>query len=152
MAPELIVSEALEMQTQQNAQAPNGNTGKDKSAEPVAKPKTEGVAKDEQKPSAKAAGVQTRPESFVFGIPQNGLTSKERQVALDEAPPLAQNAELTYIGKPTVRYDGPAKAMGKGRYTADVNLPGMLYARMVDATVPHGRIVSIDTAAAEKLP
>jgi xanthine dehydrogenase YagR molybdenum-binding subunit len=42
--------------------------------------------------------------------------------------------------------------MGKGKYTADVNLPGMLYARMVDATVPHGRIVSIDTSAAEKVP
>ena len=28
----------------------------------------------------------------------------------------------------------------------------MLYARMVDATIPHGRIVSIDTSAAEKLP
>ena len=42
--------------------------------------------------------------------------------------------------------------MGKGKYTADINLPGMLYARMVDATIPHGRIVSIDTSAAEKLP
>jgi xanthine dehydrogenase YagR molybdenum-binding subunit len=28
----------------------------------------------------------------------------------------------------------------------------MLYARMVDATIPHGRIVSIDTSEAEKLP
>ncbi len=42
--------------------------------------------------------------------------------------------------------------MGKAKYTADINLPGMLYARMVDATIPHGRIVSIDTSAAEKLP
>src|SRR6201992_3658490 len=28
----------------------------------------------------------------------------------------------------------------------------MLYARMVDATIPHGRILSIDTTEAEKLP
>src|SRR5260370_28266042 len=42
--------------------------------------------------------------------------------------------------------------MGKGKYTADINLPGMLYARMVDATIPHGRILSIDTSAAEKVP
>ncbi|MCU1249062.1 MAG: aldehyde oxidase [Edaphobacter sp.] len=94
----------------------------------------------------------TRTESFVWGIPQNGLQHKERQVAQDEPPPLPANAELTYIGKPTERYDGPAKAMGKGKYTADVNLPGMLYARLVDATIPHGRIVSIDTSAAEKVP
>ena len=44
------------------------------------------------------------------------------------------------------------KGMGRGKYTADIQLPGMLYARMVDATVPHGRITSIDTSAAEKLP
>jgi len=94
----------------------------------------------------------SRSESFVWGIPQNGLQHKEREVPQDEPPPLPVNAELTYIGKPTERYDGPAKAMGKGKYTADVNLPGMLYGRMVDATIPHGRILSIDTSAAEKLP
>jgi xanthine dehydrogenase YagR molybdenum-binding subunit len=94
----------------------------------------------------------TRKESFVWGIPQDGLQQKEREVRQDEPPPLPANAELTYIGKPTERYDGPAKAMGTGRFTADVQLPGMLYARMIDATIPHGRIVSIDTSAAEKLP
>jgi xanthine dehydrogenase YagR molybdenum-binding subunit len=94
----------------------------------------------------------TRTESFVWGIPQNGLQQKEREVPQDEPPPLPPNAELKYIGKPTERYDGPAKVMGKGKYTADVNLPGMLYARMVSATIPHGRIVSIDTSAAEKVP
>ncbi len=80
------------------------------------------------------------------------MQKKEREVALDEPPPLPPNSELTYIGKPTPRYDGPAKAMGKGKYTADINLPGMLYARMVDSSVPHGRIVSIDTSEAEKMP
>jgi xanthine dehydrogenase YagR molybdenum-binding subunit len=88
--------------------------------------------------------TSTRTESFVWGIPQNGLQHKEREVPQDEPPPLPPNAELTYIGKPTERYDGPAKAMGRGKYTADINLPGMLYARMVDAT--------IDTSAAEKVP
>lgn len=101
---------------------------------------------DTTKPAA------TRTDTFVFGIPQNGLEKKERTVPIDEPPPLPANAELTYIGKPTIRYDGPAKVMGKGKYTADVNLPGMLYGRMVDATIPHGRIVSVDTSAAEKLP
>jgi xanthine dehydrogenase YagR molybdenum-binding subunit len=93
-----------------------------------------------------------RSENFVFGIPQNGLEHKQREVLLDEPPPLGPNSELMYIGKPTVRYDGPAKAMGTGKYTADVHLPGMLYARMVDAAIPHGRIVSVDTSAAERLP
>jgi xanthine dehydrogenase YagR molybdenum-binding subunit len=93
-----------------------------------------------------------RMDSFVWGIPQDGLQHKQREVPQDEPPPLPPNSKLTYIGKPTERYDGPAKAMGKGKYTADINLPGMLYARLVDATIPNGRIVSIDTSAAEKLP
>jgi len=147
MAPEATFTEALSQQTESSGAA------KKPSGEAVAKPKSEGVKKDEQKPSTAAAHVEpTRTDSFFFGIPQDGLQKKERQVALDEPPPLPPNAQLTYIGKPTVRYDGPAKATGKGRYTADVHLPGMLYARMVDASVPHGRIVSIDTSAAEKVP
>ena len=95
---------------------------------------------------------EKRTETLVFGIPQNGLDQKQREVPLDEPPPLPANAELKYIGKPTQRYDGPAKATGKGRYTADVHLSGMLYARMVGSTIPHGRIVSIDSSEAEKLP
>ena len=111
-------------------------------------PRYDGPARDRRKQTRTAK----RTENFVFGIPQNGLEHKQREVLLDEPPPLGPNSELMYIGKPTVRYDGPAKAMGTGKYTADVHLPGMLYARMVDATIPHGRIVSIDTSAAEKLP
>ena len=103
-------------------------------------------------PAAAKPEIPKRTESLVWGIPQDGLQRKEREVPLDEPPPLPPNAELTYIGKPTERYDGPAKVMGKGKYTADISLPGMLYARMVDATIPHGRILSIDTSAAEKLP
>jgi xanthine dehydrogenase YagR molybdenum-binding subunit len=107
---------------------------------------------DEQGTPQPKSQPAKRSDSFVFGIPQNGLENKQREVLLDEPPPLPPNSELMYIGKPTVRYDGPAKAMGTGKYTADVQLPGMLYARMVDATIPHGRIVSIDTSEAEKLP
>ena len=109
---------------------------------------------EEQQAAATQAKPQqaTRTDSFVFGIPQIGLQQKQRDVPLDEPPPLPQNSELTYIGKPTLRYDGVAKVKGSGKYTADVQLPGMLYARMVDATIPHGHIVSIDTSEAEKLP
>ena len=114
----------------------------------------ETLLSEEQQADATQAKPQEskRTENFVWGIPQNGLQQKQREVPLDEPPPLPANSELTYIGKPTQRYDGPAKAMGKGKYTADVSLPGMLYARMVGAATPHGRIVSIDTSEAEKLP
>lgn len=122
-----------------------------KGVEGEAKPTREVAKKDEQSAATKPA-VPTRADHFVWGIPQNGLEQKQRHVPLHEPPPLAANAELTYIGKPTERYDGPAKVTGKAKYTADVHLPGMLYGRMVDASVPHARIISIDASAAEKLP
>ena len=44
------------------------------------------------------------------------------------------------------------KVTGRARYTFDVQLPGMLYARRVVSDVPHARITSIDTSAAESHP
>ena len=144
-----MADEMLLLEEQQGA-APQEKS-REKGVQGEAKPTRDAEKKDAETPSAKAQ-VPTRTESFVFGIPQNGLQHKERQVPLDEPPALAANADLTYIGKPTARYDGPAKAMGKGKYTADVHLPGMLFARMVDASIPHGKVMSVDTSAAERLP
>src|ERR687895_1080913 len=56
------------------------------------------------------------------------------------------------IGSDTPRVDGPLKVSGKAQYTADFHFPGMLYAVPVGATIANGRIVELDTAAAEKMP
>src|ERR1700757_816988 len=103
---------------------------------------------DEPKP----VKSETKTASVLFGIPQLGLTHVDREVPVDEPPPLPANKDLKYIGQPTVRYDGAAKVSGRGKYTADVHLPGMLYAYMRGADIPHGRILSIDTTAAERYP
>ena len=106
-------------------------------------------SEDEKKPAAKG---ETKTASVLFGIPQLGLTHVDRQVPMDEPPPLPENSALKYVGHPTVRYDGVQKVSGRGKYTADVHLPGMLYAYMLGADVPHGRILSVDTSAAERYP
>ena len=103
---------------------------------------------DEPKP----VKSETKTASVLFGIPQLGLTHVDREVPVDEPPPLPANKDLKYIGQPTVRYDGAAKVSGRAKYTADVHLPGMLYAYMRGADIPHGRILSIDTTAAERYP
>lgn len=117
-----------------------------------AKPTRKAEKQDKAAPPAAATAVKTRTASFIYGIPQLGLTEVERQVPAEEPPALPVNADLKYVGRPTERYDGPAKASGRAKYTADIHLPGMLYARMVTASIPHGRIVSIDTSAVEKHP
>src|SRR5881398_2637440 len=56
------------------------------------------------------------------------------------------------IGRETPRVDGPLKVTGKAQYTSDFHFPGMLYAVPVEATIANGRVVKLDTAAAEKMP
>src|SRR5919109_705124 len=56
------------------------------------------------------------------------------------------------IGRGTPRVDGPQKVAGLAKYTSDFRFPGQLYAVPVEATVASGRVVKLDTAAAEKMP
>ncbi len=70
----------------------------------------------------------------------------------DEPPRWPTSDQLKVVGKPTPRLDGRAKVTGAARYTSDVALPGMLFARRVVSPWPHARVKSIDTSAAERLP
>jgi xanthine dehydrogenase YagR molybdenum-binding subunit len=60
--------------------------------------------------------------------------------------------ERRHIGKRITRVDGPVKSSGRAEYSYDVNLPGMLYGKMLGCPYAHAKIVSIDTSEAEKLP
>jgi xanthine dehydrogenase YagR molybdenum-binding subunit len=55
------------------------------------------------------------------------------------------------IGRDTPRVDGTQKVTGRAQYTSDFHFPGMLYAVPVEATIANGRILELDTAAAEKM-
>jgi len=57
------------------------------------------------------------------------------------------------IGRATPRVEGPAQGdRGRRGYTSDFHFPGLLYAVPVEATIASGRVVELDTAAAEKMP
>ena len=59
---------------------------------------------------------------------------------------------LKYVGKSEKRVDGVKKVTGYVRYTDDLKLSGMLYARIKKSPYPHAKILKIDTSKAEKLP
>ncbi len=63
-----------------------------------------------------------------------------------------QERDHSVVGKGVTRYDGPNKVTGREEYTADINLPDMVYGKLLGSTIAHGTIKSIDTAAAEALP
>jgi xanthine dehydrogenase YagR molybdenum-binding subunit len=102
--------------------------------------------------AADAPKTATKTVSMPIGVPGYTLHEEKRTVPASEPPVLPVNKDLEFIGKSAERWDGMAKATGRARYTADVQLPGMLYASFVNASIPHGRILSIDTSAAESHP
>jgi len=61
-------------------------------------------------------------------------------------------ANSSPLGRDTLRIDGPRKVTGLAKYSSDFQFPGMLYAVPVGATIANGKLLSLDTAAAEKMP
>ena len=57
-----------------------------------------------------------------------------------------------WVGKRTIRPDGPDKVTGRAKFGADLRLPGMLWGKVLRSPHAHARIISIDTAKAKALP
>jgi CO/xanthine dehydrogenase Mo-binding subunit len=58
---------------------------------------------------------------------------------------------MNQVGRSIPRLEVRAKVTGRADYTHNLSLPGMLYGKVFRSTVPHGRIRSIDTAAARAI-
>jgi CO/xanthine dehydrogenase Mo-binding subunit len=56
------------------------------------------------------------------------------------------------IGRSVPRLEAREKVTGRAEYTHLMRLPGMLHGKIFRSTVAHGRIKSIDTSAAKKIP
>jgi xanthine dehydrogenase YagR molybdenum-binding subunit len=89
-----------------------------------------------------------RTQKHPLGIVPGALAEIEREVPPGEAPPLAPNAQLAWIGKPVARIDARAKVTGAARFTVDVKLPGMLYGRLLRSPHPHAALRALDLSAA----
>jgi xanthine dehydrogenase YagR molybdenum-binding subunit len=94
----------------------------------------------------------SRQQPIARGIVGEAMEQVERRVPIDEPPPLPENAKLKVIGKSIPRFDAAQKVTGAARYTFDVHLPNMLFARRVVSDVAHARVTAIDTSAAERHP
>jgi xanthine dehydrogenase YagR molybdenum-binding subunit len=88
------------------------------------------------------AGLPASPQPLEVHPPLNDIKPWD----LDSVP------GFEHVGRPRPRAEGALKVTGRAKYAYDVKLPGMLYGRMVGASVPAGEILSIDTSKAEALP
>jgi carbon-monoxide dehydrogenase large subunit len=65
---------------------------------------------------------------------------------------MAQIAAQRYVGASVKRSEDPRILSGRGRYIADLKLPGMLHAAFVRSPLAHGRVLSVEAGAARELP
>ena len=57
-----------------------------------------------------------------------------------------------YIGRSVPRLEDPPLVRGLGRFAGDISFPHQLHMRLARSPVAHGRIVTIDAAAARATP
>ncbi len=60
--------------------------------------------------------------------------------------------QLGIVGQSVKRRDGIGHVTGQTQYVDDVSYPNMLWLKMVRSPVSRGRIISVDTSRAERLP
>lgn len=79
--------------------------------------------------------------------------AKDKQVvsAISDEVPLKKPADFKVMGKSILRHDAESKVTGEAAFTADIKLPGMLYASILRPPDHRAKLVKVDTAAAEKM-
>src|SRR5437764_10663469 len=65
---------------------------------------------------------------------------------------LREPATRTQIGRSQPRRDAREKLRGQAQFVGDILVPRMLHGKVLRSSIAHGRIVSIDTSAAERIP
>ncbi|MDB4894842.1 MAG: yagR, partial [Firmicutes bacterium] len=74
------------------------------------------------------------------------------EIPENEVKPWAKDQKFKIVGQRITRIDGPQRVTGKAVYTADVQLPGMVWCKILRSPYAHAEIIDIDTSEAEKIP
>ena len=76
---------------------------------------------------------------------------KEIVKRLEKIPEVKKPSEFRYMGQPKLRIDAREKVTGTAKYSADIQLPGMRYARILRPPSLFSKLISVDTSAAENM-
>jgi nicotinate dehydrogenase subunit B len=71
---------------------------------------------------------------------------------LDVKPGVEDHTKFTYVGKSYKHSDAVAKVTGAAKYTGDLRIPGMVYARILRPPSHGAKLASVDYSEAEKVP
>ena len=89
--------------------------------------------------------------------PKNAITyaqltkGKKLEKYLDVKPSVEDYTKFTYVGKSYKHSDANLKVTGEAKYTGDLKLPGMVYARILRPPSHGAKLTSVDFSGAEKI-
>lgn len=92
--------------------------------------------------------LRNSDKSFSYGE----LADEAAKLPIPKNPKLKDPKDFKIIGKTNPRLDVPSRVTGKAVFGLDVDVPGMVYAAIEHAPAVHSKIVSVDDAAALKIP
>lgn len=70
---------------------------------------------------------------------------------MDEKPDVKDHTQFHYVGQSLLHADGVLKVTGQAEYTADLKLPGMVYAKVLRPPSHLSKLLSVDYSEAEKM-
>lgn len=72
-------------------------------------------------------------------------------MTISEKPPLKKPPEFKVMGKSVKRQDALIKVTGEAKFSADIQLPGMLYASILRPPDHRAKLLNVDTTAAAQI-
>jgi nicotinate dehydrogenase subunit B len=76
---------------------------------------------------------------------------KKIEKHLDGKPELKSYTKFKYVGKPYLHQDARLKVTGEAKYSADIQLPGLLHARVLRPPSHGAKLLTADISEAEKI-
>jgi nicotinate dehydrogenase subunit B len=124
--------------------------------------------------AAEARGVLTDLASVQLGVPVSQLEVRDGMITdiknpknsvsyaqltkgkkiekfLDVKPSVEDYTKFTYVGKSYNHSDALLKVTGEAKYTGDLKLPGMVFARILRPPSHGAKLTSVDYSGAEKI-
>jgi len=71
---------------------------------------------------------------------------------LTETASVKKPSEFKIMGKPITRRDAEAKVTGKAKYAGDIQLPGMLYAKILRPPAHGAKLIELDVSTTREIP
>jgi nicotinate dehydrogenase subunit B len=97
-------------------------------------------------------GIITDTKNTSNSVSYSELTKgKKIEKYLEVKPAVEDFTKFTYVGKSYNHADAILKVTGEAKYTGDLKLPGMVFARILRPPSHGAKLKSVDYSAAEKL-